>query len=166
MRIPVILLSFVLLSTTLISQAQTAPAEASKQESAPARTDAVKNKTPPGGVEILSDTQGVDFKPWVKRWHQVTENTWNPLIPDEVKPPKLAKGMVAIRFKVRPDGRLMDGSMVLEGRSGDTSLDRAAWGAITGSSYPPLPADFKGPFLELRAYFLYNMEPRHEGGSG
>ena len=72
----------------------------------------------------------------------------------------------AIRFKVRPDGRLMDGSMVLEGRSGDTSLDRAAWGAITGSSYPPLPADFKGPFLELRAYFLYNMEPRHEGGSG
>ena len=56
--------------------------------------------------------------------------------------------------------------MVLEGRSGDTSLDRAAWGAITGSSYPPLPADFKGPFLELRAYFLYNMEPRHEGGSG
>ena len=32
--------------------------------------------------------------------------------------------------------------------------------ALTGSNYPPLPSDFHGPYLELRAYFLYNMEPR------
>ena len=37
-------------------------------------------------------------------------------------------------------------------------LDRAAWGALTGSNYPPLPRDFHGPYLELRAFFLYNME--------
>jgi hypothetical protein len=49
--------------------------------------------------------------------------------------------------------------MFLEARSGDTALDRAAWGAIRGSSYPPLPRDFHGPYLELRAVFLYNMEP-------
>jgi hypothetical protein len=61
---------------------------------------------------------------------------------------------------VLPNGRLMDGSLVLEGRSGDTALDRAAWGALTGSNYPPLPSDFHGPYLELRAYFLYNMQPR------
>jgi len=36
----------------------------------------------------------------------------------------------------------------------------AAWGALTGSNYPPLPRDFHGPYLELRAYFLYNMEKR------
>jgi hypothetical protein len=53
----------------------------------------------------------------------------------------------------------MDGSLVLEGRSGDTALDRAAWGALTGSNYPPLPRDFHGPYLELRAFFLYNMRP-------
>jgi hypothetical protein len=67
--------------------------------------------------------------------------------------------MVAIRFKVLPNGRLMDGSLILEGRSGDVALDRAAWGALTGSNYPPLPRDFHGPYLELRAWFLYNMEP-------
>jgi hypothetical protein len=61
---------------------------------------------------------------------------------------------------VLPNGRLMDGSLVLEGRSGDVALDRAAWGALTGSNYPPLPRDFHGPYLELRAYFLYNMEPQ------
>ena len=112
-----------------------------------------------GGVEILSDTQGVDFRNWLQRWHHETENTWDPLIPDEVNPPILKSGMVAIHFKVLPNGRLMDGSLQLEGRSGDTALDRAAWGALTGSNYPPLPRDFHGPYLELRAYFLYNMQP-------
>ncbi len=111
-----------------------------------------------GGVEVLSDTQGVDFNGWLQRWHRETERTWDPLIPDEVNPPILKSGMVAIRFKVLPNGRLMDGSLVLEGRSGDVALDRAAWGALTGSNYPPLPRDFHGPYLELRAYFLYNME--------
>lgn len=111
-----------------------------------------------GGVQVLSDTQGVDFSSWLLRWHRETERTWDPLIPDEVNPPIYKKGAVVIRFKVLPNGRLMEGSMVLEGRSGDTGLDRAAWGALTGSNYPPLPREFHGPYLELRAIFLYNME--------
>ncbi|HUX43959.1 MAG TPA: hypothetical protein VMV57_04335, partial [Terracidiphilus sp.] len=73
-----------------------------------------------GGVQILSDTQGVDFNSWLQRWYRETERTWDPLIPDEVNPPILKSGAVVIRFKVLPNGRLMDGSMVLEGRSGDT----------------------------------------------
>jgi hypothetical protein len=112
-----------------------------------------------GGVQVLSDTQGVDFNSWLTRWHRETQKTWDPLIPDEVNPPILKKGAVVVRFKVLPNGRLMEGSMVLEGRSGDTGLDRAAWGALTGSNYPPLPKEFHGPYLELRAIFLYNMEP-------
>jgi outer membrane biosynthesis protein TonB len=113
-----------------------------------------------GGVEVLSDTQGVDFRGWLQRWHRETERTWDPLIPDEVNPPILKQGQVMIRFKVLPNGRLMEGSMVLEGRSGDTALDRAAWGALQGSNYPPLPREFHGPYLELRALFMYNMQPR------
>jgi outer membrane biosynthesis protein TonB len=122
-----------------------------------------------GGVQVLSDMQGVDFSSWLQRWHYVTEQTWDPLIPDEVNPPLSKQGQVLIRFKVLPNGRLVekgmvvngqvDEGMVLEGRSGDTGLDRAAWGALTGSSYPPLPKDFHGPYLELRAWFLYNEEP-------
>lgn len=111
-----------------------------------------------GGVQVLSDTQGVDFSEWLARWHYVTEKTWDPLIPDEVNPPILKSGVVAVRFKVLPNGQVTD--MVLEGRSGDTALDRAAWGAISGSSYQPLPRDFHGPYLELRAFFFYNMQPQ------
>jgi TonB family protein len=110
-----------------------------------------------GGVQVLSDTQGVDFNNWLLRWHRETEHTWDPLIPDEVNPPILKKGQVQIRFKVLPNGQITD--MVLEGRSGDTALDRAAWGALTGSNYPPLPREFHGPYLELRALFMYNMAP-------
>jgi TonB family protein len=111
-----------------------------------------------GQPDILSDTQGVDFSSWLARWHYVTQRTWDPLIPDEVNPPILKSGVVAVRFKVLPNGQVID--MTLDGRSGDTALDRAAWGAITGSSYPALPREFHGPYLELRAYFLYNMQPR------
>jgi len=115
-----------------------------------------------GGVKILSDTQGVDFNSWLQRWHYETERTWDPLIPDEVNAPLYKSGTVVIRFKVLPNGRLMDGSVMLEGRSGDTALDRAAWGALVGSNYPPLPRDFHGPYIELRAYFLYNMQPQSQ----
>jgi len=112
-----------------------------------------------GGVEVLSNTQGVDFSAWLQRWHHETQNTWDPLIPDEVNPPINKQGIVVISFKVLPNGRLMDGSVKLEGRSGDSALDRAAWGALTGSNYPPLPRDFHGPYLELRASFWYNVQP-------
>jgi hypothetical protein len=112
-----------------------------------------------GGVEVLSDTQGVDFSSWLLRWHHETQRTWDPLIPDEVNPPIYKKGQVLIHFKVLPNGRLMDGSMKLEGSSGDVALDRAAWGALTGSNYAPLPREFHGPYLELRALFMYNMQP-------
>jgi TonB family protein len=112
-----------------------------------------------GGVQILTPTQGVDFSYWLRAWYYDTEHTWDPLIPDEVNPPINKAGQVMIRFKVGRDGRVLDGSMVLEGSSGDSALDRAAWGAITGSSYPPLPSNFHGPYIELRALFLYNMQP-------
>jgi hypothetical protein len=99
------------------------------------------------------------FSSWLKSWHQITQQARDPLIPAEVGPAQSKSAIVAIRFKVLPDGRLMDRSMILEERSGDAALDRAAWLALTGSNYPPLPSDFRGPYLELRAYFPYNMQP-------
>ncbi len=128
-------------------------------DNAPSNPGMAKHPGAGGGVQILSDQQGVDFNPWLRRWYFETEHTWDPLIPDEVNPPILKQGQVQIRFRILPNGRIMEGSMVLEGRSGDTALDRAAWGALTGSNYPPLPHEFHGPFLELRAVFMYNLRP-------
>jgi len=114
-----------------------------------------------GGVDILSDTMGVDFGPYIQRIVWDTEQAWWPIIPEEARPPINKQGKVLIRFKIMPDGSVEN--MTLEGPSGDVALDRTAWAGITGASpYPPLPKAFKGPFLELRFYFLYNIKPGDE----
>jgi hypothetical protein len=110
-----------------------------------------------GGAEILSDTQGVDFGPYMQKLIRETHRTWDPLIPEEVDPPILKRGQCEIIFTILPNGRVQAGSMVLSGRSGDVALDRAAWGGIVGADYPPLPSEFHGPFLQLRFRFQYNV---------
>jgi TonB family protein len=111
-----------------------------------------------GGVDVLSDTMGWDYGPYVQRVVWDTEHAWWPIIPESARPPLDKQGKVMIRFKIYPDGSVHD--MILEGPSGDVALDRAAWAGITGASpFPPIPKVFKGPFLELRFYFLYNIRP-------
>ena len=110
-----------------------------------------------GGAQILSDTQGVDFGPYLQKVIRETYRTWDPLIPEEVNPPILKKGEAEIVFTILPNGRLQPHAMLLTGRSGDVALDRAAWGAIEGADYPPLPHEFHGPYLQLRFRFEYNI---------
>jgi TonB family protein len=114
-----------------------------------------------GAVDILSDTMGVDFGPYIQRVIWDTKRAWYPIIPEEARSPINKQGKVLIRFRIMPDGTVE--SMTLESPSGDVALDRSAWAGITGASpFPPLPKNFKGPFLELRFYFLYNIEPGQE----
>jgi TonB family protein len=141
------------LLASLSIQAQTAPGGSSPDAHCWALPTGLPDKE-----GILSDIQGVDFKPYVARIHQIVQSSWKPLIPKEVEAPVFKTGEVVICFKILPNGRLVDGGMVLEGRSGDTALDRAAWGAITTSVFPPLPAEFKGPHLEVRFHFMYNAD--------
>jgi TonB family protein len=111
------------------------------------------------GADILSDTRGVDFGPYVKKVKDAIFKAWRPIIPESARPPQDRQGRVGIRFKIDPDGSVKH--MVLEFPSGDVGLDRAAWGGITGAApYPPLPVEFNGPFLELRLYFYYNLDPK------
>jgi TonB family protein len=117
-----------------------------------------QSKQATDGVEILSDTKGIDFGPYMKQIIAATQRAWLPIIPEPARPPLNKKGKVGIRFKIYPNGAVRE--MVLEYPSGDISLDRAAWGGITGASpYPPLPKEFTGPFLELRFGFYYNQPP-------
>jgi TonB family protein len=110
------------------------------------------------GPDIISDTMGVDFGPYMSRVIAATYRSWLPIIPESARPPLDKQGRAGIRFKIYPDGSVKE--MILEFPSGDVSLDRAAWGGITGASpYPPLPKEFKGPFLELRFGFFYNLDP-------
>jgi TonB family protein len=142
--------------------AQSTPSVLAESEAGNGQTKASpKQANPCGGIQtetlhILSDTQGVDFSPYLSKnlMPKIRENWYQGI-------PALAidkKGCVRIEFAVLKDGQLA--GMKLLATSGDTALDRAAWDGITSSApFPPLPTDFKGNYLALRVRFLYNPDP-------
>ncbi|ABF43555.1 TonB-like protein [Candidatus Koribacter versatilis Ellin345] len=106
-------------------------------------------------MEITTDTQGVDFGPYLARIKQTIEANWYTAMPESVYPPLRKSGKVAVEFVILPDGKVQ--GMRIFFPSGDVALDRAAWGGISASNpFPPLPKEFHGPYLGLRCYFLYN----------
>lgn len=110
-----------------------------------------------GPMEVLSDTMGVDFGPYLARvLHDVREN-WYRIIPDSARAPLMKKGKVAIEFAILKNGQIA--GLQIVSTSGDVALDRAAYGGITASKpFPPLPNEFGGQYLALRFRFYYNPE--------
>jgi TonB family protein len=110
-----------------------------------------------GGLEIMSDTMGVDFGPYLQRVLQNVKRNWYLLIPEVARPPLMKRGRVSIEFAITKDGSVAGMKLIYP--SGDSSLDRAAWGGILGSNpFPPLPTEFRGDYLALRFHFYYNPD--------
>jgi TonB family protein len=110
-----------------------------------------------GPLEVLTDTMGVDFGPYLQRvLHDVRMNWYN-LIPESAQAPIMKKGKVTIEFAILKNGTVA--GMKLVSTSGDVALDRGAWGGITASNpFPPLPNEFGGQYLGLRFAFYYNPD--------
>jgi TonB family protein len=109
-----------------------------------------------GAVDVLSDTMGIDFGPYLSRITREVRENWYRIMPDSVRL-GLKKGKLAIQFYILRDGRVT--GMQLTDPSGDVVLDRAAWGGITASDpFPQLPNEFAGQYLNLRFRFYYNPD--------
>jgi outer membrane biosynthesis protein TonB len=109
-------------------------------------------------AEILTDTMGVDFGPYLTQIVQRVRQNWYSIMPPSVYPPIFKQGKLAIEFVILKDGTVS--GMMRDTSSGDVGLDRAAWGSITMSApFPPLPKEFPGKLLGLRFYYFYNLEP-------
>ena len=107
------------------------------------------------GTEILSDTQGVDFNPYLHKILKMIYAEWLRVLPEDAHPPQKLAGETLIRFTINPDGQVA--SMHLDGSTHSDPLNRAAWGAITRvGTFPQLPEAFHGPHLELRIHFKVN----------
>jgi TonB family protein len=107
-----------------------------------------------GAVDILSDTHGVNFGPYLKSILEKVRENWYRLIPESAK---IKKGKLAIEFAIKPDGSIA--AIRLVATSGDASLDRAALLGISASNpFPALPSDFTGPYFALRFRFYYNPD--------
>jgi TonB family protein len=107
-----------------------------------------------GGAQVLSDTQGVDFSPYLQRILFDIQRNWLAVMPEIARMGK--RGRVLLIFEIMRDGAI--NKVYLDSSSGADPLDKAAFAGLMASApFPPLPSEFKGPMVRLRIAFLYNM---------
>jgi TonB family protein len=80
---------------------------------------------------------------------------WYSVVPIEASAPLLRQGCLKVQFEILRNGGVRALKYVTS--SGNVAMDRAAFGAVAGSSpFPPLPNAFKGEQLHLKFGFFYN----------
>lgn len=110
------------------------------------------------GVSILTPTEGVDFDSYIRRLLATVKRNWYAVMPESAMMGD--KGIVHITFRIRKDGVVPIPDPNLERTSGKEPLDQAAMSSIrTSSPFEPLPPQFKGPEIQLRFIFFYNIPP-------
>lgn len=118
------------------------------------------NSSAKSDIDVLTDTLGVDFGPYLSRVIEEIRQSWYGLMPESVIYPPHIKGKVTLQFIIQKDGSVA-GLRYVE-PSGDIALDRPAYGSITANNpFPPLPKDFVdrgGSILGLRIRYYYNPD--------
>jgi hypothetical protein len=117
-------------------------------------SQSVNDRTPQFGsryqrpvADILSDTQGVDFAPYMRQALQMMGKLWLSSVPADAAHANKSQTEAVIRFTISRDGTISAMELV----------ERAAWGSIVGvGEFPSLPAEFNGPNLVLRVGFGVN----------
>jgi TonB family protein len=108
-------------------------------------------------LELLSDPEGVDFRPYLIKILSSVRRNWLAVIPESAKLGR--RGKVVIQFAIDREGRVP--KLVIAMPSGTQALDRAAVAGVSASNpFPPLPPEFTGDQVRLQFNFLYNMRER------
>lgn len=103
---------------------------------------------------ILSDTQGVNFGPWLTAVYFRVRNNWYSVIPQVYR--SGLKGVVVIVFDVRRNGSLEDLEIVRS--SSFSPYDRAAVSSLKLSEpLPNFPDAFTKDRLSLQFTYFYNI---------
>jgi len=113
------------------------------------------------GIEMLTDPQGVDFNDYLRRIYYIVRGNWYAVMPPSVELGE--QGVVSLHVKIMRDGSVPDPEPVMLYGSGKEPLDRAAVSSIRASNpFPPLPPQFKGPYIEVRYTYYYNLQPPNQ----
>jgi TonB family protein len=120
------------------------------------------NMTPSKGkvgsnLQLLSDANGFDFKPYLIKVLASVRHNWMMVIPESAHMGR--RGQVLIQFIIDKKGSVP--KLVIATSSGTEAYDRAAVSGISASApFPPLPPDFKGDQIRLQLSFSYNAPAR------
>ncbi|HLH41422.1 MAG TPA: energy transducer TonB [Bryobacteraceae bacterium] len=108
-------------------------------------------------LQLLSDPQNVDFKPYLQQVLAMVKRNWLSVIPESAKLGR--RGQVLLQFSI--DRRGLVPKVVIASPSGVEAFDRAAVAGLSMSNpLPPLPAEYKGDQVRLQMAFSYNIGPR------
>ena len=108
-------------------------------------------------LQLLSDANGFDFKPYLMQVLASVRRNWMSVIPESVKMGR--RGQVLIQFIIDRHGTVP--KLVIAASSGTEAFDRAAVAGVSMSNpFPPLPAEFKGDQIRVQLAFRYNA-PAH-----
>jgi TonB family protein len=125
----------------------------------PTPSDPLHQTPAPGRIQsslqLLSDAQGVDFKPYLIRILATVRRNWLAIIPESAHMGR--RGRVLLQFIIDRGGAVP--KLVIAMPSGTEAFDRAAVAGISASlPFPPLPPEFKGGEVRLQFSFTYNMK--------
>jgi TonB family protein len=124
----------------------------------PSLSDTMRLPQSPGRtgaqLELKSDPQGVDFRPYLMRIVALVRRNWLAVIPESAH--MGAHGLVQLQFAIDRSGQVP--KLVIAMPSGTQALDKAAVAGISASvPFPPLPAEYKGQQIRLELSFKYNQ---------
>ena len=106
-------------------------------------------------IQMLSDTQGVDFNFFLRDLYLSVKKHWFMVMPPSVQLGE--QGITGVEFHVLQDGSVPKDSLKLVLGSGKTSLDDASLHAVRKAApFSHLPEKFVQPFIVLRLTFYYN----------
>jgi TonB family protein len=118
--------------------------------------------TTSASIELLTDPEGLDFKPFLQSVYTSVKREWNAGMPPSVELGDL--GRVTLQFHVQQDGTVPEDSLKVRFTSGKKHLDEAALQAMRNAApFKHLPEKFSQPFVELRMTFYYNLAPKSSG---
>lgn len=108
-------------------------------------------------LQLRSDAQGVDFKPYLIQVLALVRRNWLAIIPESARLGR--RGRVMLEFIIDRKGAVP--KLVISSPSGTEAYDRAAVAGVSASyPFPPLPAGYKGDQIRLQMAFTYNGQFR------
>jgi TonB family protein len=104
-------------------------------------------------LELLSDANGVDFRPYLLQVLAAVRRNWFAVYPESAR--MGLRGKVEAQFVIAKDGSVPKLVIVLHSIP---ALERAAVAGIDASHpFPPFPAEYAGDRIVLKLTFSYNM---------
>jgi len=108
-------------------------------------------------LQLLSDSSGYDFKPYLIQVLAAVRRNWMAVIPESAKMGRRGQCPDPVHHRSsRRRSQIGNRDLIRT-----EAFDRAAVAGVSASNpFPPLPADFKGDQIRLQLSFNYNAVGR------